>query len=278
MPPDLWRKIIDEAREKGLKSINMAHEGESLMNPRLFQMIEEAKEAGIIDIWLHTNANMMTPEISRRLIDCGITKINFSIDASTEETYKILRIGGDFEQTIQNVQDFLKIKLEKKAHYLRARVSMVAQKENMHEKKDFFEFWKNQKGINMIAFQRMIDNTSFEKPDDDWDTSEQALEKKYSHLEPFHCSQPWDATVIDIDGNVIPCLQPVREHTKDFILGNLKNGDTIESCMDSEKMKALRSLHKKGEWYKNPMCRLCVKALRGHDCSNSSPSDTSLKS
>jgi hypothetical protein len=56
-----------------------------------------------------------------------------TFDASTEETYKILRVGGYFEQTIKNVQDFLKIKLEKKAHYLRARVSMVAQEENTHE-------------------------------------------------------------------------------------------------------------------------------------------------
>jgi radical SAM protein with 4Fe4S-binding SPASM domain len=278
MPPEIWKKILDESKEKGLKSINMAHEGESLMNPRLFQMIKEAKDAGVIDIFLHTNANMMTPEISERLIDCGITKINFSIDASTEETYKILRVGGDFKQVIKNVQDFLKIKLEKKASYLRCRVSFVAQQENLHEKKDFFEFWKDQKGVNLITFQNLIDVRTFEKPDEDWNSSEQELEEKYSNAEPFFCTQPWDCTVVDIEGNVIPCVQPVREHTKDFILGNLNNGDTIESSVNSPKMKALRSLHKKGEWYKNPMCRLCVKSLRGNDCGISSPSNTSLKS
>jgi radical SAM protein with 4Fe4S-binding SPASM domain len=278
MTPELWKKILDESRENGLKSIQLAHEGESLMNPRLFQMIEDAKEAGIIDIWLHTNANLMTPKISERLIDCGITKINFSIDASTEKTYEKVRIGGDFKKVVTNVQEFLKIKNEKKAFYLRSRVSFVVQEENLHERKDFYDFWKDQKGINMITFQNVMDVTLFEKPDEDWGANEQELEEKYADAEPFFCTQPWDCTVVDIDGNVIPCQQPVREHTKDFILGNLNDGDTIESSVNSPKMKALRSLHKKGEWYKNPMCRLCVKSFRGNDCGISSPSNISLKS
>ena len=269
MSEDLWKKILDESRENGLKAILMDHEGESLMNPRFFQMVEEAKEAGIIDIWLHTNANLLTPEISERLIDSGITKINFSIDATTEKTYDKLRVGGDFKKVVKNVKDFLKIKNNKKAFYLRCRVSFVSQEENKHEKKDFFEFWKNQKGINVITFQNLIDVSAFEKSDEDFGASEEELEKKYANAEPFYCSQPWDMNVIDIDGNVMPCGQPVREHTKEFILGNLNKGDTIESCTSSDKMKALRKIHQKGEWYKNPMCRLCIKSIRGSDSSSS---------
>jgi radical SAM protein with 4Fe4S-binding SPASM domain len=263
MSLDLWRRILNEAKEKGLKAILMDHEGESLMNPRFFQMLEEARESGVIDIWLHTNANLLSPEISERLIDGGITKINFSIDATTEETYNKLRVGGDFKKVIKNIKDFLKIKLEKKAYYLRSRVSFVSQPENKHEKEDFFEFWKSQKGINVITFQSLIDSAGFESIDEDYGSSEQELEVKYADAEPFYCTQPWDGNVIDIEGNVIPCGQPVREHTKNFILGNLNNGDTIESCVNSEKMLMLKNIHRKGEWYKNPMCRLCVKALKG---------------
>ena len=68
--------------------------------------------------------------------------------------------------------------------------------------------------------------------------------------------------VIDTEGNVIPCGVPVREHTKEFIVGNLNQGDTITSCWNGEKMTALRALHQKGEWYKNPVCRVCVQTLR----------------
>ena len=88
------------------------------------------------------------------------------------------------------------------------------------------------------------------------------LEKKYSFGEPFHCSQPWESPIIDVEGNVVPCGSPVRDHTKDFILGNIQKGDTIKSCWNGKKMKSLRALHEKGEWYKSPMCRICVKSMK----------------
>jgi radical SAM protein with 4Fe4S-binding SPASM domain len=118
----------------------------------------------------------------------------------------------------------------------------------------------------MITFQECIDFKPFEKPDDDVNLTGAELEKKYAKEEPFHCSMPWEMPVIDAQGSVVPCGMPVREHTKDFILGNLNEGDTIKSCWNGEKMAALRELHQKGEWYKNPMCRVCVKTMRkSHD-------------
>lgn len=200
------------------------------------------------------------------MIDSGLTKINFSIDACDEGIYKKLRVGGDYQKVLSNVRNFLRIKLEKNALYLRTRVSFVVQKENAHQKKEFFELWKNQLGLNMITFQEFIEYSRFSKPDEDQGLDESELEKKYADAEPFYCSQPWEMPVIDVEGNVIPCGSPPREHTKDFILGNLNQGNTIASCWKSEKMKKLKRLHEKGEWYKNPMCRVCVKSMRDEGC------------
>lgn len=262
MSTQLWHKILNECRENGLEAILMDHEAESMMNPRFFDMVAEAKDAGIIDIWLHTNAMILSPERSARLIDAGLTKINFSIDAHKKETYDVLRVGGNFSRVKKNVKSFLKIKSEKQAHYLRARVSFVEQEENFSEKEDFFKFWEKEKGLNLITFQECIDFRPFEKPDEDTGLTEQQLEEKYASHEPFHCSLPWEMPIIETEGNVIPCGQPVREHTKDFILGNLNEGDSIKSCWNSPKMNDLRELHNKGEWYKNPMCRVCVNTRR----------------
>lgn len=262
MSEDLWKKILDECEENKLPSILMDHEAESLMNPRIFDMISEAKEAGIMDIWLHSNANLLKSEWAEKLIDNGLTKINFSIDASTPETYEKLRVGGDFEKVKKNIKEFLRLKNHKKAHYLRVRVSFCEQEENMNEKKSFYSTWKDEEGINLITFQDCIDFSGFEKPDEELQLDEESLEKKYASDEPFHCSQPWEMPIIEAEGNVIPCGQPVREHNKDFILGNILEGDTIKSCWNGEKMTALRELHDRGEWYKNPMCRVCVKSLR----------------
>ncbi len=262
MSKDIWKKILEESKSNGLCAMLMDHEAESLMNPEVFKMIREVRDAGVMDVWLHTNANMLTPEMSEKLIDSGITKINFSIDACTEHTYEILRVGGNYKRVIKNIQDFLEIKIRKKASYLRTRVSFVVQNANLEEKKQFFDFWKDQAGINLIAFQGLLDISFFEQPDQDWELSEKKLEEKYGSEEPYFCGKPWETAVIDVEGNILPCGSPVREHTKDFILGSLKNGDTVESCWNGKKMKALKDLHNRGEWYKNSMCRVCVKSLR----------------
>lgn len=262
MSEHLWAKILAECKENGLSAMLMDHEAESLMNPRIFDMIREARQAGIIDVWLHTHANLLTPARSEKLIEAGLTKINFSIDATNSEVYDVLRVGGNFNKVLKNVQEFLAIKLAKGAHYLRTRVSFVEQRENIHQRKDFYEFWKSKPGLNVVTFQECTDCTPFEGPDEDVDLSVKELEVKYATAEPFHCSMPWEMPVIDIEGNVIPCGAPIRKHSKDFILGNLNLGDTIKSCWNGTKMANLRKLHENGEWYKNPVCRVCVKTVR----------------
>jgi radical SAM protein with 4Fe4S-binding SPASM domain len=262
MSPGLWGRIISEARAGRLKSILMDHEAESLMNPRFFEMLRDARDAGILDIWLHTNATLLTPERSEKLIDGGLTRINFSIDAVTPDVYARLRVGGRYEQVVQNVRTFLRLKQEKGARHLRTRVSFVEQRENAHQRRAFYDLWRGEPGLNMIAFQEYIDFSPFEAPDADAALSEAELEAKYAGEPEFHCSVPWEYPVIDTEGNVMPCGSPVREHTRDFVLGNMHAGDTIASCWNGDKMRDLRQLHTRGEWYKNPMCRVCVNTMR----------------
>jgi len=262
MSEALWKKILEECRANGLSAMLMDHEAESLMNPRIYDMVREAKEAGVLDVWLHTNANLLTPASSQKLIQAGITKINFSIDATDEKVYDVLRVGGSFKKVLRNVADFLRLKLEGKAHHIRTRVSFVEQKENIHQKKAFHEQWKDTPGLNMVTFQECVDFSLFEKPDADDGLSESELEAKYGGSEPFHCSLPWEMLVVDAEGNVVPCGSPIREHNKEFLLGNLEKGDTLASCWNGPKVQALRELHRKGEWYKNPVCRVCVKSMR----------------
>lgn len=262
MAQSLWQKILKECEANRLSAMLMDHEAESMMNPRFFDMVREAKNAGILDIWLHTNANMLSPERSARLVDEGLTRMNFSIDAFSEPVYDVVRTGGNFRRVIENVREFLKIKQDKQAYHVRTRVSFVVQKDNAHETEGFFNYWKSEPGLNMISFQECIDFLPFEKPDEDRHLSEAKLEQKYADSEPFHCSQPWESPVIDTEGNVFPCGVPIREHSKEFILGNVNGGDTIKSCWNGTKMEALRELHRRGKWYKNPVCRTCVNTLR----------------
>ena len=262
MKKEIWDAIIKESKENKLPSMQMDHEGESMMNPNFFDMLNDATNAKIFDTWLHTNGMMLSEKNSIKLIKNGLKKLNISIDAFKEKTYKKLRIGGKFEQVKNNVLNFLKIKEQLNASYLRVRVSFVEQEENFDEKRDFFNYWSTKKGLNTITFQRCMNLLSFDKKNPDSILSEEEIEKKYKNQKPFYCHAPWETPTIEENGRITPCLKPVREHSKDFYIGDLSKGDTIKKAWNSEKMKKLREIHSKGEWYKVDMCRTCVKVTR----------------
>ena len=258
----VWNKILEECTNHKLPSLQMPHESEALMNPNFFTMLKQSNEAGIFDIWLHTNAQMLDETNGRKLIENGLKKINISVDAIKEKTYDILRVGGSYKKLLKNVDTFLKLKKEYNASYLRVRISFVEQKENFSEKKEFFDFWKSKDGVNTITFQRCMDLSPFEKVDPDSKLSEIQLEEKYKNEKPFYCAAPWETPCIQEDGKIAPCLKPVRNHTKDFYIGDISKGDTISDAWQSKKMNYLREIHSKGEWYKVNMCRTCVKVTR----------------
>ena len=106
----VWNKILEECTDHKLPSLQMPHESEALMNPNFFTMLKQSNEAGIFDIWLHTNAQMLDETNGRKLIENGLKKINISVDAIKEKTYDILRVGGSYKKLLKNVDTFFKAK------------------------------------------------------------------------------------------------------------------------------------------------------------------------
>ena len=107
MKKEIWGHIIEECSKNNLPSMQMDHEAESLMNPKFFEYLEDTKKAGILETWLHSNGNMVNEKNARKLIQGGLKRINFSIDAFKKETYDKLRVGGKYEKVINNILNFL---------------------------------------------------------------------------------------------------------------------------------------------------------------------------
>lgn len=245
MEQKLYRKLLDEARKHKMLAIMLDHEAEPLTNPYITDMAREAKKAGMVDIWLHTNGNLLTEDISGRLIRSGLTKMNFSIDAATPRTYLKVRPGGDYDKVIKNIRTFLELKEKMKKRYLRTRVSFVIQDENMQEKKAFFEFWKDK--VNVISFQYLIDFSKFKN----------RVGRLPECPSTFNCYKPWQLLIVRYNGDVIPCGMPFRYYReKDYLLGNL-HSTTIKECWNSPKLKKIRVSLEEGTYQQIAFCRDC---------------------
>lgn len=244
---ELYSKILDEVKKYKMPAIMLDHEAEPLTNPQITDMVREAKDAGIIDIWMHTNANLLTEDISEKLIRNGLTKINFSIDAVTEDTYNKVRPGGNFNRVIKNIMAFIRLKEKLGRGYIRTRVSFIVHDTNEHERESFFEFWKDK--VNVITFQTLIDFARF--------NNNNTVQNSNNN---FVCKKLWQLLIIRYNGDIVPCGMPlINYNPDDYLLGNLNN-NTIKESWNSSKLNEFRNLHDQNKYHMLPFCNACMSA------------------
>ena len=259
MNVDVWNAIVEQIKDSDTKAMMMDHEGEALLNPRLITMISEARDAGIIDIWLHSNANLLTPKRSKELIEAGVDKLNISIDAVTEETYNKVRPGGKLKIVEDNLRNFLEIKKEMNRPDIRVRVSFVYCDVNAHERDAFIQKSKNH--VNVVAVQSMIEMSVFENPLKFLHQRDPSLSDQ-NYLNNFTCDNVWTVPVIDTDGYLAACGMPIRPSTRDdLVIGNILE-TPLSELWHSEKLNNLRESHKKHDFECQSTCEACALNLK----------------
>jgi Predicted Fe-S oxidoreductases len=100
---DLILKNLKEMKEKGLKSVLVAGEGEPLLNNDTPDIINEAKAYGL-DIGMSSNGVLFDKNISEKMLK-SLTWVRFSVNAGSNETHKMVHKGkeDDFETAIKNI-------------------------------------------------------------------------------------------------------------------------------------------------------------------------------
>ena len=243
MATDTFEKIVRECKEKKLNSIFLDHGGEALMNRNLPNFVKMWKDAGIIDIMISTNASLLTRKLSRALIQNGVTKINFSIDAATTKIYEKVRPGGVYDKVIRNVEAFLDEKQGHGKSYPRVRVSFIVQEHNKREIELFYAQWE--KRVNVISFQKYLDYKKILGENEN-DVQPEAFD--------YQCYQPFTNLMIDYKGGIHVCN---HDYNHRYILGKIDQ-DTLTACWQSETMEELRNAHRNTRWSDIELCKNCV--------------------
>jgi radical SAM protein with 4Fe4S-binding SPASM domain len=155
MPWHLFTKIIDEIAEED-KNVRvwMVFFGEALLlkrrRPSIFDMIAYAKAKGLTDVVLNSNANLLDHEAGKGLIESGLDAIYIGIDAIKPETYAKVRVGGNYEKTVNNVIHLIKLKKKMDKENPKVFVQFVEMNINSDEKEDFIKFWTEKGAIAKI--------------------------------------------------------------------------------------------------------------------------------
>ena len=249
---ETYQKIILEGEKYGCPSCEPQGTNEPLLDHDLEKQIKFASDHGFIDIMLNTNATLLSESRTRSMLKSGLTRIRFSLDAATKETYEKVRLGGKYDVTMNNIERFLEIKKEEKYELPVVGVNFCKTKFNEHEEEKFVEKWIDK--VDFIVIQE------FQAPE---------LENDYTEFLPtqsdyrevlqnnFRCQQPWQRVLVRSSGEVCPCCAFFSE---ELSLGNLKE-HSIHELWNGKEMHDLRQLHKSGNFAENSWCKKCVNVM-----------------
>ena len=108
MSIDLFKDIVDQL-EGNVEGINLASRGEPTVNKNLSKMLDYI--AGkFLAVKVNTNAYLLDEEIIHAILGADLQTLVFSVDAASDPLYSQLRVNGDLDRVVENIEKFHKIK------------------------------------------------------------------------------------------------------------------------------------------------------------------------
>ena len=220
---DLFKKIIDECARYNLFSIRLSLRGEAFLNKNIFDMIKYAKSKGIKEVSTLTHGGFLDAEKFEQLIDLNLDWLTISFDG-VGETYNKIRFPLTFEDSVNKIKEFQKIKKRRNVVKPVIKVQTVwpAISKNPEEFYNIFNPITDQVASNpLIDYLGNDTDVVFE--------------------ENFTCPQLWERFVIGADGNVMLCANDEMEsHT----LGNVQD-ESVFDIWHGKKLNKAREIHLK---------------------------------
>lgn len=243
---ELFKKIIDEASEKGVKGIRFIRAGEPFLHPQIFEMIEYTKKKDIL-VHITTNGLLLNKPKIQRIIYSNLDTIIFSFQGLDKEEYELMRDNDQYNLLMNNILLLTKMKKDN----LHVQVTTTTLDETSEEIEKFKEKWL-----------KIVDSVST------WYTS---LEK-VQHLDRVKplllrhkrkvrkllknkkgCNEVLTKMSINWNGDVTACC---TDFDNQLLVGNLNN-QTIEKVWNSERLNKIRNILKNGEFDKLSLCKTC---------------------
>ena len=141
---ELYKRLTHEVAHKNPDAETWATiMGEVFVHKDLvFDYLEYAKQiARLKKVYLNSNLVLFRESYIDRLERSGLDKLTVGLDAATEETYRKIRVGGDFNAVERNIRAILQAKRQGRLPNLELILQFIVQDENEHEEELFKSKW-----------------------------------------------------------------------------------------------------------------------------------------
>ena len=109
--------------------------GEPLLNRRIYEMIEMAKDAGC-SVGFTTNGMLLREDVSRKMVGLGVDIIGISIAGASPRVHGSVRVNSKLDKLIENIATLGRVKGDMGSEKPRVVLSYLMTKSNIHELPD----------------------------------------------------------------------------------------------------------------------------------------------
>ncbi len=246
---EVFKQIVDEMAPH-VKATTLHIWGEPLLHKRIYDMVAYCRDKGLRSE-ISTNATLLTPDRSRRLLEAGLNVIYLCQDGIRPEIYENVRVNADFEKTNNNIRSFVEMKHEG-GYDTFVNLQIIEMENTKDDTIAFVDYWRNVPGVDLVHV----------KPFDSWgDQIEEISALRVDdakRLPPrFACPNLWYHVHIYWDGSIAMCD---RDFNLDYDLGNVIDEDGEVRVMknwNGPRMQELRRLHLQKRYDEVSPCNTC---------------------
>jgi MoaA/NifB/PqqE/SkfB family radical SAM enzyme len=247
LDPAINERLVDEVREHGrgkTQYIRYTSNGEPLIHPRIYDLLDYAVQSSGTFVTLTTNGTILNEKRIEKVLASGLHMIDVSIDAMTPDVYAKIRVNGHLETTNENVMKLLRAKARARAK-TKIAVSFVEQQANRHQAEEFERFWRAQ-GVDFVIVRRLHSSAG--------GVIEVAeLMRHLPAVARRACLYPWERIVITPGGHIAFCPQ---DWVHGSMLGHYSE-TTIRDVWNGEFYRGLREAHLANDYSGHAFCDQC---------------------
>lgn len=242
-----------------LMYLNLYVQGEPMMHTQFAEMVSLARKQGYYTS-CSTNGHFLTSSVAEKLVAANMTRLIFSVDGLTQDSYQKYRVGGDLSKVLGGIKNIVDAKKRNKSRFPIVVMQFLVFEHNEHELEGIRQLAKNL-GVDKLELKSAQFN-SF--TDGDVKPPKKNKLNRYLAGQPNvvkgrmrnHCWRQWHSAVITWNGELSPCC-----YDKDakYAFGNVFKHDfqSLTKSEISSNFKALVISNKKA-------VAMCLNCPEGH--------------
>lgn len=236
MSTKLFKDVIDQA-EGNVEAITLASRGEPLLNRHIVEMLEYCR-GKFLGLKVNTNASVLTEKIIHALLSSDVQTIVFSIDAADKELYEKIRVGGNFEKLVRNLDRFNEIRAKQYPDSQTiTRISGVKINE-LQDIEDMEQAWS--------AYADIVAFTNYSPWESSYDNAVNDIEAP--------CTELWRRMFVWQDGIANPCDFDYKSLLSKWNVAEM----SVSEIWTSEAYEVLRRHHLGGTRSELEPCKRCI--------------------